>query len=336
MRSQNEAVAVDNDHLHDLMIQSAQRTLFTEIRALTELRSAMENGLASQFVEAISMIRSVSGRVLVTGMGKSGIIGRKIAATLTSTGTPSYFVHPSEASHGDLGIVTRDDLVIALSWSGETKELADILNYCARFRVPLIAITSKGDSALGQAANLVLGLPVTQEACPHGLAPTASTTMQLALGDALAVALLESRGFTPHDFRVFHPGGKLGASLRYVRDVMHTDEHVPLVPRGTMMSEGIVLMTARGFGCLGVIDDDERLTGIITDGDLRRHLSDDLLSRRVEEVMTPDPKVIEPDVVVTGALERLDSLNITSLFVVENEKPIGIVHVHDLMRLGTI
>lgn len=334
------AVEVD-DGIHgggfkDFMIQSAQRTLFTEIRGLTELRNALDNGLADSFVEAVSRIRDIRGRVILTGMGKSGLIGRKIAATFASTGTPAYFVHPSEASHGDLGIVTREDLVIALSWSGETAELANILNYCTRFRVPLIAFTSSPKSALGRAADVVLKLPITQEACPHGLAPTASTTMQLVLGDALAVALLESRGFTPQDFRVFHPGGKLGASLQYVRDLMHDGTHMPLVKQGILMSEGIVLMTARGFGCLGVVDDAGHLVGIVTDGDLRRHLSDNLLSRPVEEVMTHNPKTVEPDAVVGVALERLNALNITSLFVVKDKKPVGIIHIHDFMRIGAL
>lgn len=338
MRVANDKAANDAEALgyRNLLLQSAQRTLFTEIRALTELRSGLDNGLADDFVGAIEKIRDIRGRVIVTGMGKSGIVGRKIAATLASTGTPTYFVHPSEASHGDLGMITRDDIVIALSWSGETAELANILNFCTRFRVPLVAITSRRESALGRAADVVLALPVTQEACPHGLAPTSSTTMQLVLGDALAIALLESRGFTPQDFRVFHPGGKLGATLQYVRDHMHTGDQLPLVEQGQKMSDGIVWMTAKGFGCLGVVDENQKLVGIITDGDLRRHISDNLLDLNVEDVMTPNPKTISPDLVVGTALERLNTLKITALFVVEDSKPVGIIRVHDLVRIGVV
>lgn len=321
----------------ELMLQSAQRTLFTEIRALSELRSALESDeLAEPWLKTIALIRGIKGRVLVTGMGKSGLIARKIAATMASTGTPTYFVHPSEASHGDLGMITPDDVVLALSWSGETAELANILNFCRRFQVPLIAMTSKEESALGRAADVVLKLPVTQEACPHGLAPTASTTMQLVLGDALAVALLESRGFTPQDFRLFHPGGKLGATLQYVGDHMHTDDNMPLAHEDMPMSEGIVLMSAKGFGCLGVVDEAGILVGIITDGDLRRHLGDNLLERTLKDVMTPNPKTVTSDMVVGAALERLNSLKITALFVVDDIKPVGIIRVHDLVRIGVI
>lgn len=319
------------------MLQSAQRTLFTEIRALSELRGALESDqLAEPFLKAIALINDSKGRVIVTGMGKSGLIARKIAATMASTGTPTYFVHPSEASHGDLGMITRDDVVLALSWTGETAELANILTFCRRFAVPLIAMTSKEESALGRAANLVLKLPVTQEACPHGLAPTSSTTMQLVLGDALAVALLESRGFTPQDFRVFHPGGKLGANLQYVRDHMHIGDSMPLVREEMPMSEGIVVMSAKGFGCLGVVNEAGFLVGIITDGDLRRHLDDDLLAQTVKDVMTQNPKTVPSDLVVGAALERLNTLKITALFVVDEDKPVGIIRVHDLVRIGVV
>jgi arabinose-5-phosphate isomerase len=267
-------------------------------------------------------------------MGKSGHIGAKIAATLASTGTPAFFVHPAEASHGDLGMITPQDVVLALSWSGETAELRNIVFYSRRFRVPFIAITSRPNSTLGRSADIALILPRVDEACPHGLAPTTSTLIQLALGDALAIALLEERGFTADDFYKFHPGGSLGANLTHVREVMHAGERVPLAPVGTLMNEALLLISQKGFGCLGVTDANGALVGIITDGDLRRHLTGDILIRPVEEVMTASPKTIEPDALVASALEILNSAAITALFVVERKKPVGIVHMHDLLRIG--
>jgi arabinose-5-phosphate isomerase len=272
--------------------------------------------------------------VIVTGMGKSGHIARKIAATFASTGTPAYFVHPGEASHGDLGVISRDDVIVALSWSGETVELKDLIDYAKRFRVALIAITANAESTLARAADVVLTLPAAAEACPLGLAPTTSTLVQLALGDALAVALFESRGFTALDFKALHPGGKLGASLTFVRDVMHAGKAMPLVACGTRMSEAIVEMTSKGFGCVGVADADGALAGIITDGDLRRHMRDDLLAGRVDEVMTKRPKTVRPDQLAGEAMEILNANKITTLFVVERGKPIGLVHFHDLLRIG--
>jgi arabinose-5-phosphate isomerase len=323
-------------------VASALRTLATEAAGLDALSTALSGDLGEAFAAAVEKIKSAAvpaqqhgaGRVIVTGMGKSGHIGRKIAATFASTGTPSYFVHPGEASHGDLGVITPHDVIIALSWSGETIELKDLLDYATRFNVTLIAITSNRDSALARAADVVLQLPTATEACPLGLAPTTSTLMQLAIGDALAVALFESRGFTALDFKALHPGGKLGAVLTFVRDMMHTGAKVPLVGPGTPMSEAIVEMSAKGFGCVGVTDNAGKLSGIITDGDLRRHMQPDLLSQPVERVMTPNPKSARPDQLAGEVLEHLNAAKITALFVVEDKKPVGLVHLHDLLRIG--
>jgi arabinose-5-phosphate isomerase len=271
--------------------------------------------------------------VVVSGMGKSGHIGRKIAATLASTGTPALFVHPAEASHGDLGMITRDDVIIALSWSGETVELKNLIDYSRRFRIGLIAVTAEADSTLGQAADVALTLPPAREACPHNLAPTTSSLMQLALGDAIAIALLESRGFTAGDFRDLHPGGRLGAALTFVRDLMHSGGAIPLAPLGTPMSEALVEMSAKGFGCVGIVDGGS-LVGIITDGDLRRHMRSDLLDQRVDVVMTRSPNTVRPDQLASEALEFLNAMKRTVLFVVEGTKPVGIVHMHDLLRAG--
>jgi arabinose-5-phosphate isomerase len=267
-------------------------------------------------------------------MGKSGHVGLKVAATFSSTGTPAYFVHPSEASHGDLGMITRDDLIVAFSWSGETVELGNIVSYSRRFAVPLIAVTSNPRSTLAEAAELVLPLPQAKEACPHGLAPTTSTVMQLALGDCLAMALLDSKGFTARDFKALHPGGQLGARLKFVSDLMHKGDRLPLAPADAVMTEAIVVMTEKALGCLGVVDDNGFLKGIITDGDLRRHMGDGLLARRVAEIMTPAPKTVSPDLLASAALEMINSSKITTLFVVENGRPVGIIHIHDLLRAG--
>ena len=267
-------------------------------------------------------------------MGKSGHVARKVAATLASTGTPAFFVHPGEASHGDLGMITPDDAIMALSWSGETAELKDLIDYSRRFRIGLVAITADAASTLAKAADVALVLPQAREACPHNLAPTTSSLMQLALGDALAIALLESRGFTPVDFGLLHPGGRLGALLKFTRDVMHSGTSVPLAPLGTKMSVAVLEMSAKGLGCVGITDGDGKLVGIVTDGDLRRHMRDDLLNARVEEIMTRSPKTIRPDQLVSEALEVLNSMKITALFVVDAGRPVGIVHIHDLLRTG--
>ena len=316
------------------LIESALRTLETEAGGIAALIDAIQDGLAQPLAAAVALIASSRGRLIITGMGKSGHIGRKIAATFASTGTPAYFVHPGEASHGDLGMITRDDVIMALSWSGETVELKDLIDYSRRFRTGLIAVTAEAASTLAKAADVVLLLPQAREACPHNLAPTTSSLMQLALGDALAVALLESRGFTALDFRGLHPGGRLGAKLKFIRDLMHTGASVPLVARGAAMSEAIVEMTAKGFGCVGITGADGKLVGIITDGDLRRHMRPDLLSAQVDDVMTNTPKTVSGDQLVSEALELLNSSKITAVFALESGRPVGIVHLHDLLRAG--
>lgn len=314
---------------------SARRTIETERRGLDALSAALDNGLSTPFAEAVKVIRAATGRVVVSGVGKSGHIGRKIASTLASTGTPAFFVHPAEASHGDLGMVTASDAIVALSWNGESAELTSIVEHSRRFRIPLIAVTAAPDSTLARKSDVVLTLPRADEACPHGLAPTTSTLIQLALGDALAIALLESRGFTAEDFHILHPGGRLGASLHFVRDIMHQGDAIPLARRGAPMSEAILLIGEKRLGCVGIVDPAGKLVGIITDGDLRRHLSGpDLLARKVDSVMTAKPKTIAPDTLVGAALDILNQSKITVLFVVESGKPVGIVHMHDLLRLG--
>ena len=315
-------------------IGSALRTLEAEASGVTALAAAIGDGLGSSFVAAVELIRAAKGRVIVTGMGKSGHVGRKVAATFASTGTPAFFVHPGEASHGDLGMITSDDIIMALSWSGETAELKNMIDYSRRFRIGLIAVTAESASTLATSADVALVLPQAREACPHNLAPTTSSLMQLALGDALAIALLESRGFTAADFGLLHPGGRLGALLKFTRDVMHSGISIPLVPRGSKMSTAVLEMSAKGFGCIGITGGDGTLVGIVTDGDLRRHMRDDLLNARVEEVMTHAPKTIRPEQLVSEALELLNAMKITALFVVEAGRPIGIVHIHDLLRIG--
>jgi arabinose-5-phosphate isomerase len=295
---------------------------------------AIRGDLGPVFTAAVEIIAAASGRIIVSGMGKSGHVARKIVATLASTGTPSHYVHPAEASHGDLGMVQPEDVIIALSWSGETAELADLIGYAKRFRVPLIALTSNPASSLGHAADLCLTLPKAQEACPNGLAPTTSTTMQLALGDALAIALLEKRGFTADHFRVFHPGGKLGARLKLVRDVMHKNERLPIVGVDARMDEAIDEIGLKGFGSVIVVHSDGTLAGIVTDGDLRRNLRPDLRSLAVSEIMTRTPRTIAPDDLLATALEVQETSKITALIVVENNRPVGLVHYLDLLRAG--
>ncbi|HUU33130.1 MAG TPA: KpsF/GutQ family sugar-phosphate isomerase [Vicinamibacterales bacterium] len=315
-------------------IASAARTLQLETEGLSALKAALASDLIDSFAAAVEMLRTCRGRVIVTGMGKSGHVGLKVAATLSSTGTPAYFVHPSEASHGDLGMITPADVIVAFSWSGETVELGNIVSYSRRFAVPLIAVTSNARSTLAEAAELVIALPQAKEACPHGLAPTTSTVMQLALGDCLAMALLDSKGFTARDFKALHPGGQLGARLKFVSDLMHKGDRLPLAQADVVMTEAIVVMTEKALGCLGVVDENGFLKGIVTDGDLRRHMGNGLLSRRVQEIMTPAPKTVSPDLLASAALEIINSSKITTLFVVENGRPVGIIHIHDLLRAG--
>lgn len=316
------------------LVESALRTLTTEVAGVQALAAALGSTLGGAFTDAVEKIRATRGRVIVTGMGKSGHVGRKIASTLSSTGTPAYYVHPAEASHGDLGMVTKEDVILALSWSGETAELRNLIDYASRFGVPLIAITSRTDSSLAKAANIPLILPAAPEACPNGLAPTTSTLMQLALGDALSVALLESRGFTALDFKALHPGGKLGASLTFVKDIMHGKERMPIVPERTPMKEAVAVMTDKGYGSVGIIDSAGQLVGIITDGDLRRHMDGNLLKMNVNEVMTKNPKAVAPDQLAGEALAFMNAAKVNALFVVEGKKPVGLLRIHELLRIG--
>ncbi len=268
------------------------------------------------------------------GMGKSSHIARKVVATMASTGTPAFFVHPGEASHGDLGMITQNDAVLALSNSGETTELADMVDYVKRFDIPLIAMTGRADSVLAQAATVSLVLPDCEEGCSMKLSPTTSTTMMLALGDALAVALLERKGFSSDDFRILHPGGKLGRRLLKVADIMHGGDELPLIGGHTAMSDALLTMTNKSFGCVGIVGADGRLDGIITDGDLRRHMSPDLLGRKTSEIMNTGVTTIGPNAVASEAVQVMNGRAITALFVVEDSRPVGIIHIHDCLRAG--
>ena len=315
-------------------VQSALRTLEAEGGGIAAIEAALRSDLGEPFARAADLILGAKGRLIVTGLGKSGHIGRKIAATFASTGTPAFFVHAAEAGHGDLGMITTDDVVLALSWSGEQPEMKALITYATRFGIPLIAMTAERDSTLSQAADVALTLPKAREACPHNLAPTTSSLMMLALGDALAIALLEGRGFTSVDFSVLHPGGKLGAMLKHISDIMHTGAAVPLKPLGTKMSEALVEMTSKGFGCVGIVDVRGAVVGIVTDGDLRRHMGSDLMTALVDDVMTKNPKTIRGTLLASEALELLNASKITALIVTEANKPVGIVHMHDLLRAG--
>jgi arabinose-5-phosphate isomerase len=315
-------------------VQSALRTLEAEGSGIAAIEAALRSDLGEPFARAADLILGAKGRLIVTGLGKSGHIGRKIAATFASTGTPAFFVHAAEAGHGDLGMITSDDVILALSWSGEQPEMKALISYAKRFRIPLIAMTAERESTLSQAADVALTLPKAREACPHNLAPTTSSLMMLALGDALAIALLEGRGFTSVDFSVLHPGGKLGAMLKHISDIMHTGAAVPLKPLGTRMSEALVEMTSKGFGCVGIVDARGTIVGIVTDGDLRRHMGSDLMTALVDDVMTKNPKTIRGTSLASEALELLNASKITALIVTEVSKPVGIVHMHDLLRAG--
>jgi arabinose-5-phosphate isomerase len=308
-----------------------RRVIDAEINGLRQLSAA----LGDTFGAALDLCAGASGRVIASGIGKSGHIARKIAATLASTGTPAMFVHPAEASHGDLGMIGPTDVVIALSNSGNSAELADIVAFTRRFKIPLIAVTGDARSTLAEAADVVMLLPGAAEACSMGLTPTTSTTMMLALGDALAVALLERRGFSTEDFQLFHPGGSIGRKLLRVQDIMHTGKAIPLAAPETAMSEAILVMTAKSFGCIGVCDEHGRLVGVITDGDLRRHMGDDLFARRAQEVMHPEPKTIAAAGLAAEALGVMNRFSITSLFVVDEAgRPVGFLHMHDCLRAG--
>ncbi|MCB5203848.1 KpsF/GutQ family sugar-phosphate isomerase [Neorhizobium sp. T786] len=317
------------------VIDSAIRTIEIERKGLESLERSLQNDLGQSFTRAVEVILGRPGRIIITGVGKSGHIGAKIAASFASTGTPASFVHAAEAGHGDLGMISRDDAVLAVSWSGETAELQAILAYCRRFSIPLIALTAGEVSTLAREATVALLLPKEQEACPHGLAPTTSTLMQLAVGDALAVALLEARGFTALDFRVFHPGGKLGAMLSHIGDIMHAGDRIPLVQQGTPLPVAVMTLSEKRFGCVGVLDDDGSLCGIVTDGDLARGLNLNLSAMIVDDLMTRDPKTVSEKTLATTAMGILNEHNISALMVTdENARPVGIVHFHDLLRVG--
>jgi len=311
-------------------LRSAKRVLHLEAEGLR----ALADDLGRPFAAAVDVLEKVSGRVVVSGMGKSGHVACKIAATLASTGTPAFFVHPAEASHGDLGMITDHDAIVALSNSGETVELADLVQYAKRFAIPLIAMTRQADSALALAATVALVIPASDEACPMGLAPTTSTTVMLALGDALAVTLLERKGFSADDFQVLHPGGQLGSKLLKVSDIMHGGDRMPLIDGSTLMTDVIIEISSKSLGCVGVMAAHGGLEGIITDGDLRRHMGDGILRRTAADVMTLGLKTIRPGALASEAVRIMNADKITSLFVVENDRPVGIVHIHDCLRAG--
>ncbi len=310
----------------------ARQTIDREIEAL----KTMENNLDDTLGQALDVLQHTKGRVIVTGMGKSGHIGSKIAATMASTGTPAFFLHPSEASHGDLGMVTKDDSVIAISNSGESKELLDILTYCRRFSIPLIAITKNPESSLGKNSDIILRLPNNPEACPLGLAPMSSTTATLVMGDILAAALMVRNGFTEADFKLRHPGGKLGSILRHVSDIMHTGDEMPLIGEDAIMQDALMTMSAKMLGCVGILDKNGDLIGMITDGDLRRWMSPNLITEKVSKVMTKNPRTITKDILIAEAVNVMNNTGkgITNVFVVDGKKPIGIVHIHDCLKAG--
>jgi len=337
MANSNPLMAKSSGTDANAAVQSALRTLDAGVSGVSAIAAALKGALGPAFAEAVDLIRQAKGRVIVTGLGKSGHVARKIAATLASTGTPAFFVHAAEASHGDLGMITPDDVIIALSWSGEQPEMKNLVNYSKRFAIPMIAITSNAGSPLGEAAQIVLELPKAREACPHNLAPTTSSLMQAAIGDALAIALLEGRGFTALEFANFHPGGKLGAMLKFVRDIMHTGDAIPVKPLGTRMSDALVEMSSKGFGCVCIVDKGGEIAGIITDGDLRRHMRPDLMTALVDDIMTKNPRTIAPGMLASEIMrESIDSSKpaVMVLIVAEGNKPVGIVHVHDVLRAG--
>ena len=311
------------------IIESAQKALSDEIEGLSLLKEFFN----SDFEEAVSAIFNSKGKVVVTGVGKSGHIGRKISATLSSTGTPSYFIHPTEASHGDMGMIEKSDIILAISWSGETTELANVVKYALENKIKLIGLSSNKESHLAKSSDIALNIPFVEEACPNGLAPTTSTTMQLVIGDAIAISLLNIREFNKDNFRSLHPGGQLGAALAIIEDVMHSGDSLPIIEIGSPMSEALIKISEKGFGCIGVISNNS-LEGIITDGDLRRHMGPDILNNKVESIMTKNPRMVSSKLLVSDALELINNLGIQGLFVSNNKKiPIGFVHFHDLIRV---
>lgn len=311
-------------------INSARKTIDMEIDTIKKLKESLNETLT----QALNVMQKAKGKIIITGMGKSGHIGKKIAASLASTGTPSFFVHPAEASHGDLGMISEDDVVLAISNSGESKELIDILNYCKRFGINLIAITKNPESSLAKAADIVLQIPNNGEACPLGLAPTSSTTATLVLGDILTTCLIERKGFTKNDFNDRHPGGKLGSILQRVADLMHTGKEMPILNENSDMQRVLLEMTSKRLGCVCFVNDIGELTGILTDGDLRRCLSATVLEKKAVELMTRNPKTVSKDVMVSEVIKIMNTNKITNLIVEENRKPIGIIHIHDLLNIG--
>lgn len=317
-------------------LATAIRVLETEAQALSELSRFLDD----RFVQAIDLIASAEGRVIVTGMGKSGHVGKKIAATFASTGTPAFFVHPAESSHGDMGMIVRGDVVLALSNSGEAKELNDLIEYTRRSAIPLIGITSRPQSTLATRSDIALILPPCPEACPNGLAPTTSTTLTLALGDALAITLLEKKGFTAKDFRVYHPGGKLGQQLMTVTEIMHKGDNLPVASENISVTEAVKIISDKGFGCIGLVDGNGKLSGIITDGDIRRKLSADIMTKTAKDIMSLNPRTVGADTLVAEAMAIMNDLKntfrkITTLLVVDGEgKPVGLLHIHDCLRAG--
>ena len=310
----------------------AIQTINSEIDTIIKLRDS----LGKPLTQALDAMQNAKGRIIITGMGKSGHIGKKIAASLASTGTPSFFVHPAEASHGDLGMITEDDVVIAISNSGESRELVDILNYCKRFGITLISITKNPKSSLGKAGDIVLELPNNGEACPLGLAPTSSTTATLVLGDILTAGLIQRRGFTKADFNDRHPGGKLGSILQKVSDLMHSDSAMPILDENADMQRVLLEMTSKRLGCVGFINAQGELTGMLTDGDLRRCLSAQILAEKAINIMTKNPKTINKDMLASEAMKIMHEKKITNIFIVEDNKPVGVIHIHDLLNNGVI
>lgn len=328
-RSEARAGAGSDPKSRDILA-SGRRVLEIETRALADLRDS----LGADFVSAVDQLDSAKARIVCAGVGKSGHVARKIAATLASTGAPAQFVHPTEASHGDLGMIAGGDVVIALSRSGETAELGDLIHYCKRFSIPLVAITAAAQSTLGKAADVALVIPDAPEACAQTRAPTTSTTLMIALGDALAVALLDRKGFTADDFRTFHPGGKLGAMLRRVSDLMHAGDDLPVVESGAAMVAALEVLSEKGFGCLGIVSAGGALVGMVTDGDIRRLVATGRQATTIDEVMTRDPVTVEPDMLASAALKLMNEREITQILAVENARPVGVVHMHDLLKAG--
>ncbi len=318
------------EKLQNADIINAIKTIDIEVEAINELKNSLDENLT----KALNLIENSKGRIILSGMGKSGHIAKKIAASLASTGTPSFFIHPAEASHGDLGMVTNDDVIIAISNSGESKELIDILNYSKRFGIKLIAITKNPESSLAKAGDVVLKLPNAKEACPLGLAPTSSTTATLVLGDVITTGMIERKGFSKTQFNERHPGGKLGSILQKVKDIMHTGDEMPILNENSGINEIILEMTSKRLGCVGFVNQNKELTGMFTDGDLRRCISQDLKNVKATDIMTKNPITIKKDIFATEAIKILNEKKITNIFITEDKKPIGVLHIHDLLQKG--